>query len=406
MLDDISKALSFVKNEGLFPDIFEIKGASTNPKVIVNGKEVVAFCSNNYLGMATNSEVVAAVKEAVDQYGMGSGGSRLVSGNINIQKKLEESISKYKGYEDAILFSTGYMANTGTIPSIIGPLITSRLSIAKSIFYKDTGVVFSDELNHASIVDGVRLVKAERYIFKHKDMTDLEEGLIKYRKNKKKLIVTDGVFSMDGDIAPLEKILYLAEKYDAIVLLDDAHATGVLGPKGRGTAEYFNISKNPRLITMGTFTKAFGGVGGFIVGPKDLIEYLRITARTYIFSAPIPPAIVSGLLKSVELLEKNTNFRESLRENVVMMHDLLRTNQFNILESETQILPIIIGDEVKAQKVSRKLLDAGFFVPAVRWPATPKGLARLRVTLMATHTKEQIKKFVDTLLSIRNELKF
>jgi 7-keto-8-aminopelargonate synthetase-like enzyme len=298
------------------------------------------------------------------------------------------------------------MANTGTIPSIIGPLITSRLSIAKNIFYKDTGVVFSDELNHASIVDGVRLVKAERYIFKHKDMTDLEEGLIKYRKNKKKLIVTDGVFSMDGDIAPLEKILYLAEKYDAIVLLDDAHATGVLGPKGRGTAEYFNISKNPRLITMGTFTKAFGGVGGFIVGPKDLIEYLRITARTYIFSAPIPPAIVSGLLKSVELLEKNTNFRESLRENVVMMHDLLRTNQFNILESETQILPIIIGDEVKAQKVSRKLLDAGFFVPAVRWPATPKGLARLRVTLMATHTKEQIKKFVDTLLLIRNELKF
>lgn len=405
ILDEIEDALSFVRREELYPDVAHITGASTTPHVVVDGKEVLAFCSNNYLGMATHDEVKKAVMKGVEIYGMGSGGSRLVSGNISVQEDLEKLIAEFKGDEAAILFSTGYMANTGAIPALVGPTVKSKLSFVMSKIFNRHNVVLSDELNHASIVDGIRLAKAHRYIYKHKDMDDLERGLKKY-KGVKKMIVTDGVFSMDGDIAPLPHILELAEKHDAIVFVDDAHASGILGDTGQGTAEHFHLKKHKRIITMGTFTKSFGGIGGFISGPKFLIDYLRITARSYIFSAPIPPAIVSGLLVSVSLVKNDPTYRKKLLENVAYLKKQLIEHKFNFLGSESQIIPIFIGDELKAQRVSRKLLGQGILLPAVRWPAVEKGRARLRTTLMSPHTKEHIDCLVKELIAVRQEIPF
>ncbi len=237
-------------------------------------------------------------------------------------------------------------------------------------------------------------------------MIDLEKKLKAKKHYVKKLIITDGVFSMDGDIAPLDKIIALAKKYGALVMVDDAHATGILGKNGKGTLEHFGLPHDDSVIVMGTFTKVFGGVGGFIVGSKDLIKYLRVTARTYIFSAPIPPAIVSGLVTAIDIIAIESERRIRLWSNIDYLKNKLKQNNFNTLKSETQILPVYIGDERKAVETSRKLLEYGIFAPCMRWPAVAKGESRLRITMTSSHTIEQIDTFIETLIRVRNEIKF
>ncbi len=403
---DIKGVLSFIEKNIEYPDFTQITGASTNPEIIVKDQKKLIFCSNNYLGIATDPRTKEVMHQAVDTYGMGSGGSRLVSGSTDVQALLEAKIALFKGQPAAITFSTGYMANTGIIPALMQPPGSSTLNYLKNLtILRDKAAIISDELNHASIVDGIRLSKAEKFIYPHRDMEKLEQLLDKVKKYKYKMVVTDGVFSMDGDIAPLPEIINLARAYDATVMVDDAHATGIIGKTGRGTSEHFELKDEPD-VTMGTFTKVFGGVGGYVVGSEELIRYLRVTARSYIFSAPIPPVIAAGLVKSIDIVQNEPSLRLRLWENVTYLKNLLLEYGFNTLGSETQIMPIFIGDEKKAIAVSRRLLELGFYIACVRWPAVSKGQSRLRLTLMAHHTKKQIDSLIHALVRVKNEYSF
>jgi 7-keto-8-aminopelargonate synthetase-like enzyme len=298
------------------------------------------------------------------------------------------------------------MTNIGVLPALLAPPITSVSDYLKDKLTLKKSVVFSDEYNHASIIDGIKLSKAEKVVYRHRDLNQLESALKKYRRVRSKLIVTDGVFSMDGDIAPLDRIIELAREHGASVMVDDAHATGILGENGGGTMDYFKIKHSPDLIVMGTFTKVFGGVGGFVVGPETLIKYLRVTARTYIFSAPIPPAISAGLIESIKVVRQEPERRIRLWANINHLKNKLEEKGFNTLGSQTQIIPLYIGNEDTAICVSRRLLALGIFLPCVRWPAVAHGMARLRLTLMASHTKEQIDEFVNKLEAVRREIPF
>ncbi|RJP28848.1 MAG: 8-amino-7-oxononanoate synthase [Candidatus Omnitrophota bacterium] len=405
-MENIENILKNIRDFGLYPDISLISGSPTSLEVVANGKKVLIFCSNDYLGLANSELLKKAAKEAIDKYGVGSGGSRLVSGNTDIQVELEKAIADFKNSKSAITFSTGYMANTGTIPAVMDAVsglhkIAGRLIPAP---FQGKRIILSDELNHASIIDGCRLSHAQIVVYKHKDMKDLE-GKLKKLKKIRKMIVTDGVFSMDGDIAPLPGIVELAKKYNSIVMVDDAHASGVLGKNGRGTAEHFGLDENDIDITMGTFTKSFGGVGGFVCGTKALIDYLRISARSYIFSAPIPPSIAAALIAAVKEAKNNHSLRENLWSNVSYLKTNLTKSGFDTLNSETQIIPVLIGKEEKAIEFSKKLLENGILAPCVRWPAVPWGKARLRLTVKATHTKEQIDCLIDLMIKLKNNLK-
>lgn len=409
MFEEVNKILNFATEKGIYPDIPIIESSPTEPEVIVDGKKVLMFSSNNYLGLANHPGVKEAVLRGVEKYGMGSGGSRLMSGNTDVQIELEERIAKFKGCESAITFVTGYMANTGTIQALLNPPNVNILDILKKYnllsALKDKSVVFSDELNHASIVDGCRLGKAERIVYKHRDVADLENKLKKAKKYKRKLIITDGVFSMDGDVAPIKEIMDLADEYGAVFMVDDAHSTGVLGENGRGTAEFFKLEKNPD-ITMGTFTKAFGGIGGFIAGSKEMIDYLRVMARTYMFTAPIPPAIVTGLIESINIIENDKDRIKRVWENSRYLKNKLSDLGFNVLDSESPIVPVLVGEDKKGIELSRAMLEKGFFAPCVRWPAVPAKKSRLRLTVMSEHSKEQIDSLINALVEIRSKIQF
>lgn len=405
IIQDVHDTLTFIENNIIYPEVYTIEGASTNPEIFIKGKKVLIFCSNNYLGLATDSRIKEEMIKAIKIYGMGSGGSRLVSGNTDVQMELEKKIAKFKGTEDAITFVTGYMAKTGVIPAVLNPPITNTLSALKNKIIKDKTAIFSDKLNHASIIDGAILSKAERVVYSHKDMADLDQKLSERKGYKRKLIVTDGVFSMDGDIAPLDRIMEISEKHGATVMVDDAHATGVLGDNGQGTSDYFNLVKSPDIV-LGTFTKVFGGIGGFVVGSKDLIKYLKVTARTYIFTAPIPPVIAKGLVKSIDIVMNERDRRLKLNENSKYLREKLKSLGFNILESETQIIPVFIGDEKKCVEISKKLLELGIYASSIRWPAVEHGASRLRLTVMSKHSTQQIDKLISALVQVRNEYHF
>ena len=381
--DSIGDFVGELARRELAPDIRTIASAPTDTEVSIDGRTVVMFGSNNYLGLATRLEVREAVAAAAMKYGNSSGGSRWVSGTTDIQLELEEKLAAFKGSEDAITFAAGYMANLGAMAPLAG-----RMMIENVLLYRDFATIFSDELNHASIIDGCRLVSAEKVIYRHADADDLRAKLKKAAKKGRKLIITDGVFSMDGDIAPLDAICEVAGEFGAQVYVDDAHGTGVLGANGRGTPEHFGV-EDQVTVSMGTFTKAFGGFGGYITGSKDLTQYLRYTARSYIFTAPIPPAVCAGLIQSLELAKDN-GLREQLRENTNHFVEGLGALGYRHLGGQTAITPVLIGDEQEAKDLCDRLFLAGYFTPFVRFPAVAKGEARLRITMMATHTREQI----------------
>jgi len=381
----LDKELTELKRHGLFRSMKRID-ATNGPTVVIDNKEVILLSSNNYLGLANHPEVKEAQIQAVKEFGASSGASRLISGNMSLHEELEEKIAKFKGTECAIVFSTGYMANLGVISALVG----------------EKGLIVCDKLNHASIIDGARLSSAILRVYPHKNLERLEDILKKGASYKRKLVITDGIFSMDGDIAPLPELVKICQRYDAMLMLDDAHATGVLGEKGKGTCEYFGIEEGID-IQMGTFSKAFGNLGGYVAGSRTLIDYLRNKARSFIYSTALPPAVVAGSIKAVEIIERDASLRERLWSNVRRFSDALIEMGFDTMGTKTQIIPVWIGEAGLAMKTSEILLKNNIFAPGIRPPTVAKSKCRIRTSLMATHTEEHMDKVISVFRRIKNE---
>lgn len=355
--------------------------------VTIAGKDTVLLASNSYLDLANVPELKQAMADAVLEWGTGSGGARLTTGNKTPHDELEEFIAKFKGEEAAIAFNTGYMANVGAISALCG----------KNDF------IFSDELNHASIIDGIRLSRAKCFVYKHNDMADLEraieaakaefcarEKLAENAVSKfRGLIVTDAVFSMDGDLANLPELLRIARARDCLLMIDEAHATGVLGRTGRGLAEHYNCEHAD--VTVGTLSKAVAAEGGFVAGSKQLIEFLKNKSRSFIFTTAMAPAVAAAALHNLQFIDAHPERVQQLRDNVKFFCDALRLHRLQVPQTESAIIPIIIGGEAKALRISETLQNEGVLIPAIRYPTVAKGQARLRASLMATHTKEELE---------------
>lgn len=404
-MEKIKKVVDWVKKHNLYPEP-PIVSSPHAPEVVANKKKVLMFATNNYLGMMHDKRVVEAAVLGVRKWGIGNGSARLLTGNIEIHQKLERAIADFKKRESGLTFVAGYMANLGAIPAITNVLKPSALSAIRGRVEREkNSVIFSDEYNHASIIAGVKLSGATKEVYRHVDMKDLEDRLKKYPKKIRKIIVTDGVFSMDGSIAPLPNLVHLAKKYKSILYVDDAHGTGILGKHGRGIEDHFNLEGSVDVL-MGTFTKAFGGVGGFIVGSKSLIDYLKITSGTFIFTAPIAPPVVYGLIKAIEIVKKETWRRKNVVKNAEYLREKLKSLDIDIGLSETQIIPVMIGDEKKALQASKFLFERGIFIPAARWPAVPQKSARLRITVSSSHTRSQLDALIGALCDVKKKFKF
>lgn len=379
---DIKNKLDFIKENNLYREI-KYLSKPQDKFTIIDNKNVLLMSSNNYLGLCNNEEVKQSSINALNKYGLGSGGSRLTTGSYILHKELEEKIAKFKNEESSLIFNTGYMANLGVISAICD----------------ENYYIFSDELNHASIIDGCRLSRAKTIIYKHNDMYNLEEK-IKEVNPKYGVIVTDSVFSMDGDICNLPKIIEISNRYNLLTIVDDAHATGVIGKSGRGSSEYFNLKPD---ITIGTLSKAIGSEGGFVCASSDIIDYLKNKARSFIFSTALSPAIIAGSIKSIDIIEKNQILVKKLQSNVKYMVKGLKNIGFDT-NSLTPIIPILIGEEKIALKFSEKLLEEGIYIPAIRYPTVKKGEAILRLTLMSTHDSEDLDFALNKIKEIKKDL--
>ena len=379
---DIKSKLDFIKENNLYREI-KYLSKPQDKFTIIDNKNVLLMSSNNYLGLCNNEEVKQSSINALNKYGLGAGGSRLTTGSYILHKELEEKIAKFKNEESSLIFNTGYMANLGVISAICD----------------ENYYIFSDELNHASIIDGCRLSKAKTIIYKHNDMYDLEEK-IKEVNPKYGVIVTDSVFSMDGDICNLPKIIEISNRYNLLTIVDDAHATGVIGKSGRGSSEYFNLKPD---ITIGTLSKAIGSEGGFVCASSDIIDYLKNKARSFIFSTALSPSIIAGSIKSIDTIEKNQTLVKKLQSNVKYMVKGLKNIGFDT-KSLTPIIPILIGEEKIALKFSEKLLEEGIYIPAIRYPTVKKGEAILRLTLMSTHDFEDLDFALNKIKEIKKDL--
>jgi len=367
--------LGFLKEKGLYRSLRVIR-SEQGPWVELEGRRVLNLCSNNYLGMASHPRLKEAAAQAAYRYGCGSGASRLICGNMALHEILERRLATFKNTEAALVYNSGYTANLGIISSIVG----------RGDF------VFSDELNHASIIDGCRLSRAKITVFPHNDMVALEKKLslaCNTHPEVQRLIVVDGVFSMDGDLSPLPELVRLADKYHALLMVDEAHATGALGPGGRGAVAYFGLEGKVPII-MGTLGKALGGFGAFVAGSHELIEYLINTSRSFIFTTALPPPVIASALVSLDILEEGSPLVEKLQDNACYMREKLKELGYNILNSQTQIMPVIIGEASLVCEFSRLLLKEGILATAIRPPTVPEGISRIRVTVMATHTPEDL----------------
>jgi glycine C-acetyltransferase len=363
--------------------------SSCGSKIIINGKVFINFSSNDYLNLSGHPMIIKTVIASMKKIGYGSGASRLLSGTCVSHKKLEERIAEFKGTEKALVFNTGYAANTGVIPAVAG----------------SDAVIFSDELNHASIVDGIRLSKASVKIYRHKDIHHLEPLIKKSlgkSKIRRRLIITDTVFSMDGDIAPLRDMLSLCEKYDALLMIDDAHGTGVIGKTGRGGLEHFGISRTDRIIQMGTLSKAFGCFGAFVAGSKDLVNLLISKARSFMYSTSLPPALAEACTKAIDIVEHGSGLRRKrLWKNRKRLYDGLKSLGFDIPGSETPIIPVMAGDTERALRTGKHLFKDKLFAPAIRPPTIPDGKCRIRFSVTAAHTDEDIDRLLESLSNLR-----
>ena len=349
------------------------------PHARVDGREMLAFCSNDYLGLAGDPALVAALQAGAGRWGSGSGASHLVSGHYTVHDELERRLAAFTGCERALYFSTGFMANTGVIPALVGR----------------GDAIFADRLNHASLVDGALLSRADLRRYAHADPAALERAL-GGSSARRKLIVTDSVFSMDGDVAPLAALLDLAERFDAWLIVDDAHGFGVLGPEGRGALAEAGLS-SWRLIYVGTLGKAAGVSGAFVAGHADVVEWVMQKARPYIFTTGAPPALAHALLASLDLIEAGDARRRHLASLIDLLRGELRLARWALLPSRTPIQPVVIGDNAEAVAIARALWDEGLWVPAIRPPTVPQGTARLRVSLTAAHSADDVRRLASTL---------
>lgn len=349
-------------------------------RIIIAGKEYINMCSNNYLGLANHPEVRKATIDAVEKFGVGAGAVRSIAGTNSLHIRLEEKVATFKHMESSLVYQGGLLANLGTIPVLVG---------------KDD-VVFSEELNHASIIDGVRLSSATRIVYKHLDTEDLRAKLKNQRKDgKRALIVTDGVFSMDGDIAPLDRITELGEEFDAMVYVDDAHGEGVLGKNGRGIVDHFGLAGRVD-VEMGTFSKAMGTMGGFVAGSRDLIDYTKQRSRPFLFSSALNPGDTASVLKSIEIMERDDSLLKKLWDNSRMLKDSLIKIGYNLGSSKTPITPVIVGDEKKTLDLSGELFSKySIFASPIVFPTVAKGMARIRLMPSALHSSEDIGTTVD-----------
>ena len=380
--------LQELRESGLYTVIRSLSSAQ-GPWLIVDGRRVLNFCSNNYLGLANHPKLVQRAKEAMDRFGVGPAAVRTIAGTMDLHLELERRLAAFKGCEAAITFQSGFNANLATIPALVG----------------EQDAVVSDELNHASIIDGIRLTKAKRYIYKHTDMEDLRAKLEEAasRNPRAILVVTDGVFSMDGDIAPLDRIAELAEEFGAITMVDDAHGEGVLGRGGRGIVDHFGL--HGRIdIEVGTLSKAFGVVGGYVAGNATIVEWLRQRGRPFLFSSAMTVPDTAACLAAVELLEESTELVERLWENARYFKAEMKNLGFDTGFSETPITPVMLGEAPLAQKFSQRLFEEGVFATAIGYPTVPLGKARIRVMISAAHTREDLDFGLEAFAKVGREL--
>lgn len=374
----LSGEIESIRSAGLYKDERVIMGPQA-ARIKIKSGEVINFCANNYLGLSSHPKIIEAAHKGLDDWGYGMSSVRFICGTQDIHKKLEEKISKFLGTEDTILYSSCFDANGGLFEAVLG----------------EGDVIISDELNHASIIDGIRLCKADRKRYRNSDMNHLEELLKECESYRIKMIATDGVFSMDGYIAKLDEICSLAAKYNALVMVDDSHATGFVGKTGRGTPEYHNVIQKVDIITS-TLGKALGGAsGGFTSGRGEIIEFLRQRSRPYLFSNTLTPSIVNAAMTAIDLLEQTTELRDKLENNTMYFRNAMTQAGFDIKEGTHPIVPIMLGDAKLAHDVAHDLLEDGIYVIGFSYPVVPKGQARIRVQISAAHEKEHLNKAIE-----------
>ncbi|HBK30124.1 MAG TPA: glycine C-acetyltransferase [Porphyromonadaceae bacterium] len=388
MQEYLHDELTAIKDAGLYKDERIIVSPQQAEVKITSGQEVLNFCANNYLGLSNHPKLIEAAKKALDERGYGMSSVRFICGTQDLHKQLEASISKFFGTQDTILYASCFDANGG----LFEPLLT------------DEDAIISDALNHASIIDGVRLCKAKRYRYKNADMADLEEKLKEAQQQRFRLIATDGVFSMDGNVAPLDKIMQLADKYDAMVMVDESHSAGVVGKTGRGVSERYQLMGKVDIIT-GTLGKAFGGaIGGFTTGHQEIIDMLRQRSRPYLFSNSIPPLVAAAGIKAFELLEESNRLQDKLHENVAYFVQKIKEAGFDIKPTQSAICAVMLYDAKLSQQFAAELLEEGIYVTGFYYPVVPKGEARIRVQLSAGHEREYLDRGIAAFVKIGKKL--
>ncbi|GAB4463197.1 MAG: glycine C-acetyltransferase [Anaerolineales bacterium] len=386
-LDWLTQEIEGLKEQGLYNRIRTI-GSAQGARLIVDGKNVLNFCSNNYLGLANHPKLVQAANEAMKKYGVGPAAVRSIAGTTDLHVQLEERLARFKGAEDVITFQSGFTANLGTISALVGK----------------EDVIFSDRLNHASIIDGCRLSGAKIVAYEHNDPGALEDAIREHASNfRRALIVTDGVFSMDGDIAPLPDLYEVAQKYDILFMVDDAHGEGVLGKGGRGIVDHFGLHGKVD-IEVGTMSKAFGVVGGLVAGKREIIEWLRQRGRPFLFSSAVTAPDAAACLAAVDLLEESTELVDKLWDNARYFKAEMKKLGFDTGVSETPITPIMLGEAPLAQQFSRELFEEGVFAMAIGYPTVPKGKARIRVMISASHDRDDLGQGLEAFAKVGKRL--
>jgi 8-amino-7-oxononanoate synthase len=397
-LGRVGETLAFAEQNLIYPDIRRIDSAGTDPVVVIEGREMVMLASNDYLGLSRHPEVVEAVHQAVDAHGSGPGGTRLLCGNVAVLEELDARVAELFGCEDAITFPTGYMANLSIFNALLDPCF------AVLPYRRGAATVFADAENHATVHDGLRLSSAEHVLYRHDDLDDLAQKLEAHEGSGPKMIVTEGVWSVEGRVSSLPDVVALAEKHGAILMIDDAHGIGVLGDHGGGTLQHFGLHGRADLV-MGSFDKALGGMGGFLAGRRDVIRWLRFAARAYMFSSALPAVMAAAAIASLKTCREGRLLRARLRRNSDLLRTALSGLGFEVLgDGIAPTVPVHIGDEQLAMRFQRRLFDLGIYAPAFRWPAVPKGSARMRLVPMASHETEHLGRAVDAFRRVGTEL--
>ena len=383
VLPHLSTELDSLRSRGLYRSL-RLVGGAQGPRVRIDGRERLLFCSNNYLGLANHPVLREGAETALRAYGSSAAASRLISGNMEPHRTLEHRVARFLGTESALCFPTGYMANLGAVSALVS----------------ETDAIFSDRLNHRSIVDACRLSRAKTFVYRHRDVDHLDHLLLTERRYRRRLIVTDGLFSMDGDLAPLPDLVEAAQRHNAILMVDDAHGTGVLGASGRGTHEHFGITQGIDVLTT-SGSKALGAYGGFVAGNTVLIDLLINRAQAFIYTSALPPDACAAATAALGLVETRPDLREALWRNVHTVQNALNNLGFDIMDSQSQIVPVLIGDAARTMAISNHLFEEGIYLSGIRPPTVPDGESRLRLTLMANHSEEDINRLIQAMSGVR-----